>query len=303
VPTLIVGSADLLDQPVQSVRLVSANQVLAEVAIGELAKERAGALDSLRESVREVQIGYDAAIPLDFLRWFPLVTTVWIKSPKVTDITGLQSLPRLEDLAIDRPRCRYDILGTLSGLRKLYLDGWRPGAESISHLRALLNLGVQSWGEPDLLILAEVPLTELWINAGKLERLEGAPETLVSLRLTSQRHLTSLSALSRCRQLARVRLEGCRQIRTLDGLQLSQPLREVALSRSGPLTSLSALERMQSLERLVLIEGSVARNTDISALYTLPSLRELIIPRATGVDAAKLRRVARRCSVTLTATG
>jgi hypothetical protein len=57
------------------------------------------------------------------------------------------------------------------------------------------------------------------------------------------------------------------------------------------------------LERLVLIEGTVSRDTDISALYTLPNLRELIIPRATGVDPKQVKRVARRCSITLASIG
>jgi hypothetical protein len=257
------------------------------------------------EQIDEVVVGYVPAgqeVPLHFLRFLPCVSSVWIVTDQVQDLSELRFLPRLRDLAIDRPKCRMDVLGELVSLEVLYLDDWRPGAESIFRLPGLVKLGVQRFGRPDLKAMSGwTKLRELWLNAGPLMDLSGLPASIEKLRLTSLRKLGSLSALGLCPRLSDLRMESCRSLKSLAGLEHCERLGVLSISRSGPLDDLRPLRGLAGLRYVVLADGTVLGTTeDVAALYSLRNLHNLIIPRLSGVDPARIRQSSPDCDVRLT---
>lgn len=252
------------------------------------------------EGATEVVVGYGEQHDLDFLRWAPNAQRVWIMSAAVKNIDGLLSLTRLVDLAIDRPICRMDILGELIHLRKLYIDDWRPGAESVFNLPHLEVFGVQKFPYRDLTRISSWNrLRELWINAGKLDSLEGIPTGLTELRLTCQRYLVSIQAVAACASMDRVTLDGCASIRSVAGLEGCPSLRMLSVIKCGDIDSLEPLRGLRSLEFVGIADGTVVTG-NVEALYTLPSLKTLIIARKSGVDVHRLRQVVPSCEIRIT---
>jgi hypothetical protein len=183
----------------------------------------------------------------------------------------------------------------------LYLDDWRPGAESLFRLDGLMKLGVQRFGRRDLSDMSGWgSLRELWLNAGPLEQLTGVPRTVAKLRLTGLRRLVSLEPLGNCPDLEDLRLAKCPGIRRLNGVEPCLRLDTLSASRCGPIESLEPLRGHDRLRYLVLADGSIGEATDISAIYSLSGLETLIIPRSSGVSPEEMSRRAPRCGVRLT---
>lgn len=242
--------------------------------------------------VNEVIVGYNARQELDFLREMPNVERVEIRTPTIVDLNGLTTLQRLRVLAIYRPTCRMETLGNLSSLEDLYLDGWRPGAESVFGLLNLRKLGIQRFPFPDLDGMSAFRrLEELWLNAGRLESLWGIPHSIRSLRITSNRKLSSLLPLQGCGNLVDLRLESVRQVSSLVGVEPC-PLVILVLIGIGLLADLQPLTGKTTMEFLTLSEGTLDASSDIEALYSLVQLRNLFIPRKASLDIQRLRRAA-----------
>lgn len=242
------------------------------------------------DQIEEVIVGFNDQLDLNFLRQTPKVRSVWIKTPTVTDLTGLLTLENLEKLSIDRPRrSRFDILGELKTLEELYIDNWRPGAESLFRLQNVTRLGIQRFPYPDLSRLATMSsLKELWLNAGKLEDVHGAPETLEKLRITINSKLGSLEGLRGCTKLADFRLEQVPNVHSLAGLEAA-PLQVLVLIDTGLLATLAPLQGKSQLRFITAYRGTLDQTSDVSALYTLPNLEKLNITVLAAVDEARLR--------------
>lgn len=236
--------------------------------------------------ITEVLVGYAGISSLQFLRNTPNVESVEIRTPTLKDLSVLSSLPRLKSLRMHRPTCRMDVLKSLQSLEDLYLDDWRPGSEGLFHITGLKRLGIQKFGCKDLTGMHDFyRLEELWLNGGKLQSLEGVPPTLKCLRLSSNRHLTSLVPLRDCRQLRSLELDSVKRLSSLIGLEHA-PLRSLRLVNSGPILDLRPLENNTSLE-VFTFSGDAGR-TDPQALYTLPKLKTLIIPERWGIDPERI---------------
>lgn len=245
--------------------------------------------EHLRDSVTDVLVGYNRMESLDVLRCLPNTRSVEIRTPWIRDLSALRELENLENLAINRPRCRMDFLGELTNLRDLYLDDWRPGASSIFKLEKLQRLGIQKFQLRDLREMSGfTQLRELWLNAGRLASLDGIPPSLHRLRITCNRFLTSLGPLTACQELSDLRMESVRGVRSLEGLQAA-PLTLLSLSRVGALDTLEPLRGKATLDYVVLVCGTLEIGSQIDALYSLPNLRKLIISRKADLDEARLR--------------
>jgi hypothetical protein len=299
---LIVGMEHLTDPPAHNgtFLLADGKRWSRRRPIAELSDGDADWISAYAERVTEVMVGYVEYPNLHFLRMLPNVRTVWCKSLHVKEISGLLHLSRLEELRVDRSTCRMEVVGELTTLQRLYLDDWRPGAGSIFALPNLRRFGAQKFGFPDLTGMAGWHhLRELSLNAGKLERLAGLPVTVRELDLSSLRKFSSLSGVENCRGPERLVIDGCRPLDSLQGLEACRELKTLSLVSCGPMRNLDPLRGMEGLEYVVLVQGAADPNTDISALYTLPGLKTLIISRKAGLDPARVKQVAPACDVRL----
>ncbi len=251
--------------------------------------------------VDEIVIGFVNQTDLDFLQYFPNVTRLWIITSRVKNLDGLQFLDNLKLLTIDRPTCRMDKLGELSSLEELNIDDWRPGAKSVFRLKGLVKVSIRKFGCSDLQGMSEwTRLSQLWINAGKLEDLEGIPGTIKKLRLTSLRNLQTLSALSNCLKLEDLRLASCRKINSLVGIEQCFQLKTLSIAKSGVIQSLKPLYNLKNLEYIYFADGTeVQDNNSIDVLYDLPKLQKLIITKKSGLDRNKILEVVPDCDVIL----
>lgn len=269
--------------------------------VAELTRPSLGKLAPFRERIQNVIVGYCDQPDLDFLRELPEVLDVWVMSPSVKDLSGLTTLPRLQKLAIDRPTCRMDALGSLSTLTRLYIDAWRPGADSIFELTHLDNLGIQKYPYPNLGLMSRyAALRELWINCGRMETLDGAPTSLRILRVSDCRRLTSLVGLRACPALEKLLVDGCRSVGSLDGIESCQNLRTLSIVKSGEISSLEPLRELTQLDYVVVADGAWVKPGEVDALYALRKLSMLIITRSSGVDPDRMRAASPGCEVRLT---
>lgn len=249
------------------------------------------------DQVTEVVVGFVNQPDLEFLKFFPNVTNIWIITSTVKNLDGLRYPKNLKSFAIDRPTCRMDILGELSSLEELYLDDWRPGAKSIFRLKKLVKVGIQKFGYSDLQGMSDwTRLKELWLNAGKLEELRDIPQTINKLRLTNLRKLQSLLPLSNCLNLEEFKIDGCRKVNSLAGIEQCLQLRILSVGRSGTIESFEPLRNLKNLEHIFVADRtSVQKGVD--ALYALPNLRKLIVMKQSGLEKDKVLRTAPNCEV------
>lgn len=252
------------------------------------------------DQVDEVVVGWVNQPDLAFLQSFPNVTDVWIITSTVKNLDGLLYLKNLRSFAIDRPTCRMDVLGELSSLRKIYLDDWRPGAKSIFRLKNLVKVGIQKYGYPNLQEMSHwTKLEELWLNAGKLETLDGIPSNLKKLRLTSLRKFYSISELSNCLQLEGFALSGCRKVNSLEGLENCLQLKGIGITKGGIIESLEPLRGLKNLEFIAIADGTNYQGHGVDVLYELPKLQRVVITKKSGVEKEKILKVAPNCKIIL----
>jgi hypothetical protein len=298
---LTVGTIELGSETSNTIQLLDGETLVLEVPLSALTRPRMGKLSPHLPAVKELVVGYAGLGDIDFIRLLPNVSSVWIMTPTVKSIEGLQSVKHsLRSLRIDRPTCRMDVLGVLESLEDVYIDGWRPGAHSIFELKMLVSVGIQKYGRADLRdALNWSSLSELWLNAGKLENLSGIPTGVKRVELSNLRKLESLSSLSTCRQLEELILQGCKRVSSLSGLDSCTELRLLSISRGGELDTLEPLRGLDKLEYIVLAGGTQVREGELEALYSLPSLCKLIVSKRTGLDRDRIKSVAPDCDIVL----
>jgi Leucine-rich repeat (LRR) protein len=288
------GSSDVIE-------LSDAEDVIRRFSISEISRPRLGEIADHLDAIDEVIVGFVEQPNIDFLRFLPNVTNIWILSPYVKDIGGLRYLTNIKNVAIDRPTCRMDVLGELSSLEYLYIDDWRPGANSIFRLKNLVKVGIQKFASTNLQEMSNWRrLSELWINAGRLEDLHGIPNTIERLRLTNLRKLDSLLPLNTCPKLEDLRLSGCRKVRSLNGVERCFQLRVLSVAKGGTIESLEPLRNLKNLEYVLIGEGTPVNKVGIDVLYDLPKLKRLIIPKQSGLEKDILLRRVPGCEITLT---
>jgi hypothetical protein len=295
----------LLVGPVEITGIVAREPIDYAVATDEDAIVARGAdphvLATYSPGIDQVVVGYAPIGGLAFLSWFPSVTNVWVKSATVTDLSGLLALPHLQRLTLDRPAGRFDVLGELRSLQDLRLGGWRPGGNSIFRLENLQILRIVGFPGRDLTAVRQwKQLRNLHLTGGKLEDLSGIPPSIEMLGVANARRLNSLVALKHAHGLRDLRLEGCRAIQELSGLEDCHRLTTLVLLRMGSIHDLNPLINLRALEFLSIADGSQVLGQRVDALYGLSSLKTVNITRASGLDAERLLRSNPACKIRLT---
>jgi Leucine-rich repeat (LRR) protein len=294
---LTIGSIYIGVEPYDLLRLSDVEGHKYEFGLSDMLDLPGGRLGPHLDLVTEIVIGFSGVTNLDFLAYFPEAGDVWIIDSTVKDISGLQNLKKLKALAIDRPTCRMDVLGKLHSLERIFLDDWRPGADSIFQVRTITYARIRRMKEANLSRMsAWTSLKELWLHAGALTDLAGLPTTLEVLELSSIRGLTSLSSVGVATQLQKLIIGGCKNIHDLEGLQSCPQLRTLVIARSGYITSLSPLKNLQDLDYVYLGDDTVVRD-DIDVLYSLHSLKKLIISGKSGLDVERFHQALPDCDL------
>jgi len=249
--------------------------------------------------VDSVVVGFTTLSNMDFLSHLPNVLDVKIMTSNMKDISGLRYLKQLKVLSLERPTYRMDLLGDLQSLEKVYLDDWRPGAKSIFRLDNLIKLGVQKFAEIDLSGMSGwQQLKELWLNAGRLQNLNGIPSSLTNLRLTNLRKLSSIFSISTCQTLQDLRLQGCRGLNSLEGIHNCTNLEILSITQVGVIDSLEPLRNLKKLKYLVFTYDVELKDLEsIETIYALQNLEKLIISKKSNINREKMAEATQGCEI------
>lgn len=171
------------------------------------------------------------------------------------DLAPLEGLSHLEVLTVDGTVKSLDVIGRLTALKVLELL-----FNTRASLRAVTGLSR----------LKELRLTGSkvihWEALSTLEALE-----TLGLGNTNIRSLEELPALSSVKLLE---LDGCRSLRTLEGIERFPNLEQLFIQELKGLPSVGPLRCLQKLERLFLRDTRV-EDGDVSPLKQLPRLLEI----------------------------
>jgi hypothetical protein len=138
-------------------------------------------------------------------------------------------------------------------------------------------------------------------SSGKLADLTGFPASVEELELYNLRRLKSFRGMPAGSQLRDLRVERCRGLVSLEGLQNCRRLKLFTIpgGGSGPFPDLEPLRPLQELEFLCLPAGTVEEPANLDALYGLPRLQTLMIDEAAGVEEKRVHQSAPQCGVVI----
>lgn len=265
-------------------QLVQNDKVLHEFAVGIIDWDALGPISNVLDQINELEIGYFEGRSIDFVRYFPNLESVAIKTSFVDSVSPLQQLSKLKRLSLERIKYPIQVVGTLQSLEELYLDNWYKGASSIFELRDLKKLGIQKYGFPDFQKAAEwTQLENLWLNAGKLENLQGISRSITRLRLTSLRKLSNINSLSDCKKLEDLRIQGCKQLNTLKGIEGCKNLKALTIANVGELEDIDPIADLENLEYLYISRSVKIRKSNVEVFNRLSKLNTLIITKTSGL--------------------
>lgn len=196
-------------------------------------------------------------------------------------LEGLESVGQIRNLKMLSLNCEPKRKVSLDGLENLsdcWLS-WSKHYESVFLLCSLKKLGFSDFPYRDLSKLIGLnDLEELRIKGGKLSSFYGIQafsDTLMSLELCALRRIDRLDELEQLHKLERLRIDGCRKVKSILPLKNLTNLRSLTLSDLGELDSLTPIQRLIHLEDLVFAESTDFLDGDLSCLGSLPSLREV----------------------------
>lgn len=202
----------------------------------------------------------------------------------IKDFSALSLITNLKKLRIDRVSAGLgDVLLHLQNLEEIFLDHWVQGAENIFELKKLKNVSLRGCVFENLKgMMNWKDLKHLWLHGGKINSLTGIPTNIESLRLTRIPNIRSLDGLSLCSSLLDLRVDSCKKIISLNGIENCIALN--ILSMIG--LKLESLEPVRHLKRLeyVVFAGGTRISNRVDVLYNLPMLKELIVPRHAHLD-------------------
>ncbi|WP_017861715.1 hypothetical protein [Leptospira interrogans] len=247
-----------------------------------------------RVTITEVVVGFVSLSNINFLEYLPSVQSLWILTSNIKDFSALSLITNLKKLKIDRVSAGLgDVLLHLRNLEEIFLDHWVQGAENIFELKKLKNVSLRGCAFKNLKGMMDWrDLKHLWLHGGKIVSLTGIPSNIESLRLTRIPSIRSLDGLSSCFSLLDLRVDSCKKIISLNGIENCIALN--ILSMIG--LKLESLEPIRNLKRLeyVVFAGGTRISNRVDVLYNLPLLRELIAPKQAHLD---LSQFPEGCSV------
>lgn len=234
--------------------------------------------------ITEVVVGFVSLFNINFLEYLPSVQSLWILTSNIKDFSALSLITNLKKLRIDRVSAGLgDVLLHLQNLEEIFLDHWVQGAENIFELKKLKNVSLRGCVFENLKgMMNWKDLKHLWLHGGKINSLTGIPTNIESLRLTRIPNIRSLDGLSLCFSLLDLRVDSCKRIISLNGIENCIALN--ILSMIG--LKLESLEPVRHLKRLeyVVFAGGTRISNRVDVLYNLPILKELIVPKHAHLD-------------------
>ncbi|EMN26151.1 hypothetical protein LEP1GSC065_1265 [Leptospira kirschneri serovar Sokoine str. RM1] len=234
--------------------------------------------------ITEVVVGFVSLSNINFLEYLPSVQSLWILTSNIKDFSALSLITNLKKLRIDRVSAGLgDVLLRLQNLEEIFLDHWVQGAENIFELKKLKNVSLRGCVFENLKgMMNWKDLKHLWLHGGKINSLTGIPTNIESLRLTRIPNIRSLDGLSLCFSLLDLRVDSCKKIISLNGIENCIALN--ILSMIG--LKLESLEPVRHLKRLeyVVFAGGTRISNRVDVLYNLPILKELIVPKHAHLD-------------------
>ncbi|EMO25128.1 hypothetical protein [Leptospira noguchii] len=237
-----------------------------------------------RVTITEVVVGFVSLSNINFLEYLPSVQSLWILTSNIKDFSALSLITNLKKLRIDRVSAGLgDVLLHLRNLEEIFLDHWVQGAENIFGLKKLKNVSLRGCASENLKGMMDwIDLKHLWLHGGKITSLAGIPTTIKSLRLTRIPNIRSLDGLSSCSSLLDLRVDSCKKIISLNGIENCIALN--ILSMIGlKLESLEPIRNLNSLE-YVVFAGNTLILDGVDVLYSLPLLRDVIVPKHSNLD-------------------
>lgn len=223
-----------------------------------------GQLDPAPEGLAELRLyAPKRTLDLSVLSEMPNLRKLYVKADTVTGLDSLSSLHKLERATFElTEETDFSVLSTLTQLRWLEISG-SLGRSVLSDVKFVAPL---------------VSLTNLDLSGNDIENI--APlenlSDLVTLKLTGNKNLTDISALSDLVNMSNLQLRQT-QVSDLTALTNMNKLGILWLDRT-PVADLSPLSELPNLWGLELSRTKV---TDINALRNLP-LKHLSL-RGTGV--------------------
>lgn len=292
--TLRVGPKYLSEGASNNIEVYEGDTVQFQVeGLGHLYDPGSRLLKRFAIDIDTVEVGFCDIADLNFLEYLPGTTSVWVLTSVVKDISGLRHASQLQQLVIDRPTCRMDVLGVLASLSSLHLDDWRPGAASLFNLTQLETVGIRRYPYSDLRpIQTWTKLNHLWLAYGGLESLDGIPDRVTILELAELRRLRDIDPIRNCQSLERLIVQGCSSLSSLAGLEACHALRVLSVYNIKSLiTNLEPVRDLPNLTYLFLTELAGLLEYDETILDNMSQLETLIISKKLGIPIERLLRV------------
>lgn len=221
---------------------------------------------------------------LDFLRFFPWIPTLRLRSYDLGSLAGLAHLDAtcLHDLAIGETRKTLDlhVLERFGELRRLMLERHHRGVEVLGRLASLEDLQLRSMTLRDLSIL--IPLDRLRLldlKLGGTKDLGLLPEIgqLEYLEIWMVRGLADISSVARLPHLRYLFLQAMRHVVALPATRDLGVLRGVRLETMKGLHDLAPLREAPVLEELFLVDMGHLTPADLEPLVDHPTLRGALL--------------------------
>lgn len=142
---MIIGSlyfGELYESDLNTITLLTDNEhVITRASFGEeILLDTFQPFSDHLADVTQLTIGYTHLSNLNFLSHLPMLEKVDIVTSLVKDISGLQALPRIRELFMERPSYSLNVLGELRTLESIFLGDWRVEAKNIFKLDRLIKI-------------------------------------------------------------------------------------------------------------------------------------------------------------------
>lgn len=298
---LQIGSLDV--GLANTVRVIDGTVPILQNGIESLFQaHHTSALAEIAGAIEEVVIGYSDLRNTYFVESFPNVTSVRILPLPNIDLQGLQAVPKVKHLSVDARAVNWNVIGGLHLLEQLYIGEWSNQASVLANCAKLRDLKVRKYPYKDLALISSLSsLESLWLAYGGLTNPKDLPSHVRSLELNQLRNFESLKPLSESTDIERLILLSCPKLTKLDGIEHLYKLATLSVASKTYIDTLEPLRDLQRLEYLALAGGVRLNHADITAIYSLSNLRTLIISKTSGIDVNRLKTIAPRCEVNLTA--
>jgi Leucine-rich repeat (LRR) protein len=234
----------------------------------------------LSQNVRSLELNYAKGWsdgPVSFLSDVPWLEGLDLVSEWHLDIAVVCSLVHLRYLNINQAWSGHMDFASLQKLEHCFLECGK-GTETIlkcANLRYLHLLSYKPRVGDDFGELRTLEVLKLNNSAlVSLPRLKSRGIRTLWLDLCPR--FNELGSICQCATLSELHLSACKKISKIDELVCLTHLRKLGLSDNGEIASLKPLEQLTTLERVTFCGSTRIADGDLSPLFKLPRLKEVL---------------------------